>query len=123
MVPSGIFKLDLSKRQKFVLGVTLLSAGIFLSEFLSGVAVIFVALILSILTVIFLFLALKEDIKDTFFYPIKIIDGVSHNLFYKVFQFPKNYIPDRDILRASYLKYLILNLKTFLLNNLRINKK
>ena len=73
MVPSGIFKLDLSKRQKFVLGVTLLSAGIFLSEFLSGVAVIFVALILSILTVIFLFLALKEDIKDTFFYPIFIL--------------------------------------------------
>ncbi|KKR25291.1 MAG: hypothetical protein A3C27_00810 [Candidatus Levybacteria bacterium RIFCSPHIGHO2_02_FULL_39_36] len=85
MVPSGIFKLDLSKRQKFVLGVTLLSAGIFLSEFLSGVAVIFVALILSILTVIFLFLALKEDIKDTFFYPIFILPflfTLSFSLFY-----------------------------------------
>lgn len=63
----------LSKRQKFVLSVILLSLGIFLSTFSSGIYLLFFALILSLLTIVFLFVSLKEDIKGTFFYPIFIL--------------------------------------------------
>jgi len=40
-------------------------------------------------------------------WPIKIRDLKYQNLLYQMFAHPKNYIADRDILRASYLKFLI----------------
>ena len=60
----------LTKRQKFVISILLLSAGIFISEFSHGNALIIWAVILSILTIFFLFISLKDDLRGTFFYPI-----------------------------------------------------
>lgn len=58
-----------------------------------------------------------EPIKDVFgepqnwrginFYPIKLKDGSTQELFYKVLQWPKKFIEDEQIQRLSYLKYLI----------------
>ncbi len=75
----------LSKRQKFVAGMILLSSGIFISEYVSGINLIIFSLILSFLTTFILYLSLKEDIKDTFYYPILILPfffTLSFSLFY-----------------------------------------
>ena len=64
---------SLSKRQKFVISVLVLSAGLFISEFFSGLPLILIAVFLSILTTVFLYFSLYDDIKGTFFYPIFIL--------------------------------------------------
>src|SRR3989344_1904483 len=65
--------LSLSKRQRFVISVILLSTGVFISEFFHGPILLIIALVLSLLTVFFLFISIKDDIKDTFHYPIFIL--------------------------------------------------
>lgn len=65
--------LKLSKRQAFVFSVLVLSIGLFVSEFFHGIPLIGFAIFLSLLTVILLYLSLKNDIKDTFHYPIFIL--------------------------------------------------
>ena len=65
--------IPLSKRQKFVVSVAMLSVGIFISQYITGVYSIFSALFLSLLTVLFLFISLQEDIKDNFSYTIFIL--------------------------------------------------
>ncbi len=81
-----IFKLfSLSKRQKFVTAVLILSFGIFVSEFSTGLYLVAYAVVLSLLTIVFLYFALREDISDTFFYPIFILPSLftlSFILFY-----------------------------------------
>jgi hypothetical protein len=75
----------LSKRQKFVLSVIILSFGIFLSEFSTGTSFIISALALSVLSVFFLYFALRPDIRGTFYYPIFILPflfTLSFTLFY-----------------------------------------
>ena len=62
-----------SKRQRFVISVLLLTAGLFLSEFLSGYLLVAYAVILSILTVLLLLYSVREDVKDKFSYPIFIL--------------------------------------------------
>jgi len=42
------------------------------------------------------------------FYPIKIRESNRKGLLYKVFAHPKNYIPDKEILKMSYLKFLLI---------------
>jgi len=79
--------LQASKRQKFVLVVSVLSLGLFLSEFLGGQYFLVATIILAILTDIALYLILKDDIKGTFFYPIFILPflyTVAFNLFYSL---------------------------------------
>lgn len=76
-----------SKRQKFVLVVSLLSLSLFLSEFLGGQYFIAATVILSIATDIALYLILKDDIQGTFFYPIFILPFLytfAFNLFYSL---------------------------------------
>src|SRR5438105_689182 len=75
----------LSKRQKFVLAVILLTAGLFVTEFFTGIQFISAALILSILTISFLFFILFKDVSGSFFYPIFILPFLytfSFDLFY-----------------------------------------
>jgi hypothetical protein len=50
---------------------------------------------------------LPQRYKEVDFYPILLSDVYTQNLFYKIFQYPKNYIPDKQILKMSYLKYLL----------------
>lgn len=45
--------------------------------------------------------------KDLILYPIKIRDTKMQDLFYLIFSNPKNYIPNKDILKSSYLKFVI----------------
>jgi hypothetical protein len=76
---------SLTKRQKFVFSVLILSIGIFSSEFTGGIFLMGYAVILSFLSVIFLFIALRNDIEDTFSYPIFILPALftlSFALFY-----------------------------------------
>jgi len=77
--------LFLSKRQRLVGSVVLLSFSLFLSEYLSGLLLLVFALILSFSTVILLYLSIKNDVKGTFFYPILILPlfyTASFSLFY-----------------------------------------
>jgi len=46
--------------------------------------------------------------KNINFYPIRLKDTHAQNLYYKLFQYPKNFINEKQIVKASYLKYLLL---------------
>jgi hypothetical protein len=48
-----------------------------------------------------------QTYKNINLYPILLKDLKYQDLFYQVFAHPKNYIPSVDILKASYLKFLI----------------
>ena len=50
---------------------------------------------------------LPQKYKGIDFYPIKLKDSETQQLFYDIFQFPKKYHQDRNILKMSYLKYLL----------------
>jgi len=54
---------------------------------------------------------LPQEFKGINFYPLKIKETKYKKLFYKLFCQPKSYIADRDILRMSYLKFLLYVLK------------
>jgi hypothetical protein len=87
--------LRLNKRQKFVIAVVLLSAGVFVSEYFSGISLLLVALFLSLITDIFLVLTLRNDIKGTLFWPILILP------FFYTLAFPFFYtlVPTRFLTR------------------------
>ncbi len=80
--------LRLSKRGKFVVSVLLLSAALFFSEFTTGIVVVSLGFVLSIVTVLFLYLILKDDIsKKSHFLPILILPfffTLSFSLFYSL---------------------------------------
>lgn len=100
-----------SKRQKFVLSVLFLSAGIFASEFLTGVNLLIAAVILSLITVGLLYSFLRKDIQDTFFYPIFILPllfTLSFALFYPL-------IPARFITRFTLTSLYALGLYSLFL--------
>jgi hypothetical protein len=48
-----------------------------------------------------------QEYKGIKFYPIKLMDLHTQNLLYALLCYPKNHIPDKDILKMSYLKFLI----------------
>jgi len=50
---------------------------------------------------------LPQEFKGIKFYPIKIKETKYKKLFYKLFCQPKSYIANRDILRMSYLKFML----------------
>ncbi len=80
--------LNLSKRGKFVLSVLILSAALFFSEFTTGIVVVLLGFLLSIITVLFLYLILRDDIsKKSHFLPILILPfffTLSFSLFYSL---------------------------------------
>ena len=59
---------------------------------------------------------LPQTYRDTSFYPIKLKDAESITLYHKIFQFPKDFIPEKQVLKSSYLKYLILYIDSQLKN-------
>ncbi len=64
---------SIEKRQKFVIGVLLLTIGLFYTEFQFSRSGVFISLFLAVLTDLFLFWALFQDIKDKFVYEIFIL--------------------------------------------------
>lgn len=85
----------LNKRQKFVIGVVVLSAGVFVSEMFQGNVLFISALVLSIATDAFLLWILRKDIQGSYFYPILILP------FFYTLAFPFFYtlVPTRLISR------------------------
>jgi hypothetical protein len=55
-----------SKRQKFIAAVIILSLGLFSSEYILGKSAISIVFILSILTSVFLYISLRNDLKENF---------------------------------------------------------
>lgn len=65
--------IQLSKRQKFVVAVLLLSVGVFIGEYFSGVKLLVSSVILAFATDFFLLFILRKDVKGTFFWPILVL--------------------------------------------------
>lgn len=63
----------LSKRQKLVLSVILLSIGLFTSEYFLGKSGIYIIFILSFLTSLFLYFSLRKDLRNNFLPQIFIL--------------------------------------------------
>lgn len=55
-----------NKRQKFIFFVLILSLGFFISEYFLGKSGILLVFLLAVFTDVFLFISLKEDLKDNF---------------------------------------------------------
>lgn len=92
-VPTGkrgkkliVFSID--KRQKFVLGVSILSLGLFITEFQFGQSgiVFIIAVVLSLLTDLFLFWAIRHDMKGNFT-PSLFILPLFYSLAFALFYF------------------------------------
>lgn len=66
-------RFSIDKRQKFVIAVIILTTGLFYTEFQFSRSGIFISFFLSILTDIFLFWGLYQDIKGKFVYEIFIL--------------------------------------------------
>lgn len=50
---------------------------------------------------------LPQEYREILLYPLKISELKYRNLLYKIFCYPKTYIQNREILKMSYLKYLL----------------
>jgi hypothetical protein len=50
--------------------------------------------------------ALPQTYKGVNFYPIKIKDVKTRELFHRLFTIPKNHIPDVNVIKMSYIKFL-----------------
>lgn len=77
--------IGLSKRQKFVFCVGIVTALFFISSFFTGLIHVGFSIIISILTAGFLFFILKEDSRGVFTFPIYILPffyAISFSLFY-----------------------------------------
>src|SRR3989344_4169459 len=75
----------LSKRQKLITGVLLLSLGLFISQNLLGKSGVYTVFSLAIITDIFLFLILYKDLKDNFspqIFILPLIFSLSFGLFF-----------------------------------------
>ncbi len=75
----------LNKRQRLIVSVILLSLGLFITEYFLGKSALYIIIGLSIITDIFLFLSLKEDLKDNFWPQIFILPffySLAFGLFY-----------------------------------------
>ena len=114
--------IQFNKRQRFVLAVILLSLGVFISEYFTGVKLLFVSLFLALVTDFLLYFILRKDIKGTFFLPILILP------FFYTLAFPFFYtlVPTRlisrliiTILYSFGLYSLFLTQNIFAVSNIR----
>lgn len=74
-----------NKRQIFVLAVLILSLGLFISQYLFGKSGIIAIVLLSILTDLFMYLALRNDLKEKFVpevFILPLLYSLSFGLFY-----------------------------------------
>lgn len=86
-----------SKRQKFIFSVIFLSLGLFIAEHLLGKSGLYIVFILSVLSAIFLYFALREDLKNNFtpqVFVLPFLYSLSVGLFYLL-------VPARFITRIA----------------------
>lgn len=115
-------QLTITKRQKFLLAVVVLSGTLFFSEYVFNTSALFLAVGLGIVTDIFLFVALYKDLKESyaaqpFFLPF--LCSLAFGLFY--FLTPTRFI-SRIILTSLYaisLYALFLSENIFLVASIR----
>ncbi|HUD05060.1 MAG TPA: hypothetical protein VMR59_03670 [Patescibacteria group bacterium] len=101
-----------SKRQRFILVVIILSLGLFVSEYILGKSAISIVFILSFLTVVFLFLTLREDLRDNFSPQVFILPffySLAVGLFYLL-------VPARMITRVGITSLYALGLYSLFLS-------
>jgi len=80
-----IKRLAMDKRQRFISSVIFLSLGLFVSEHFLGKSGVYLIFALSFLTSFLLYLCLRRDLKDNFFFQIFILPfffSLSFGLFY-----------------------------------------
>ncbi len=105
------FKL-LSKRQRLIVSVILLSLGLFATEYFLGRSALYTVVILSVVTDIFLFLSLREDLKDNFWPQIFILPflySLAFGLFYLL-------VPARLLTRIAMTSLYALGLYSLFLS-------
>lgn len=111
----GISKLDIPKRQRFIIAVGLLSLGLFLSEYFLGRSGIIMIIALSILTPIAVFVTNYSDIKSNFSWNLFILPffySLSFALFYFL-------VPPRFLTRLTMTAFYAVGLYSlFLCNNI-----
>lgn len=80
-----VLRFSIDKRQKFVIAVILLSLGLFGAEFQFGKSGILIALLLGIMTDLFLYWSVREDLKGNFTLSLFILPffySLAFGLFY-----------------------------------------
>lgn len=92
-----LFRLSISKREKFVIGVVFLSLLLFTAEHLLGKSGFYTAFILSFLTNVLLFWSVQKDLKDNFFPQVFILPFL-YSLAFALFYF---LVPARFLTRIS----------------------
>jgi hypothetical protein len=101
-----------SKRQRFILAVVVLSVGLFVSEYILGKSAISIIFVLSLLTVVSLFLTLRKDLKDNFSPQVFILPffySLAVGLFYLL-------VPTRMITRIGITSLYALGLYSLFLS-------
>lgn len=106
------FLFNIPKRQKFIISVAILSLVLFFSEQLFGKGGIYIAVVLSILTDIFVFWAIKRDLKDNFspqIFILPLLYTLACSLFYFL-------VPARFMTRVGMTSLYALGLYSLLLS-------
>ncbi len=103
---------DIPKRQKFIISVVTLSLVLFFSEQLFGKGGIYIAVLLSLLTGLFVFWAEKEDLQDNFSPQIFILP-LMYTLACALFYF---LVPVRFMTRVGMTSLYALGLYSLLLS-------
>lgn len=100
------------KRQRFISSVVFLSVGLFIAEHILGKSAISIVFVLSVLTVVFLYLTLKEDLKENFTPQVFILPflySLSVGLFYLL-------VPARLLTRVGMTSFYALGLYSLFLS-------
>ncbi|MBF8249819.1 MAG: hypothetical protein HW400_420 [Candidatus Levybacteria bacterium] len=106
------FLFNIPKRQKFIISVALLSLALFFSEQLFGKGGIYIAFLLSLLADLFVFWAIREDLKGNFspqVFILPLLYTLSCTLFYFL-------VPVRFITRIGMTSLYALGLYSLLLS-------
>ena len=103
---------DISKRQKFIISVGILSLALFFSEQLFGKGGIYIAILLSVFTDLFVFWSERADLKDNFSPQIFILP-LLYTLACALFYF---LVPVRFITRVGMTSLYALGLYSLLLS-------
>lgn len=114
--------LSITKRQKFLIAIVILSGSLFFSEYVFNFSAIFLAVGLALLTDVFLFIALYKDLRESFSphaFFLPFLCSLAFGLFY--FLTPTRFI-SRLILTSTYavaLYALFLSENIFLVASIR----
>lgn len=114
--------LNIPKRQKFIISVVILSLVLFFSEQLLGKGGIYIAILLSIFTDLFVFWAIRKDLQDNFspqVFILPLIYTLACALFY--FLFPVRFLTRVGMtsLYAFGLYSLLLSENIFIVSSIR----